>query len=87
MKVLLAIARGIDAVNDTLGRWMASLTLIMVLVTVIVVVLRYGFSIGFIWMQESVRFMHCFVFFSTDRAALDGRSMRFSKKCYFLTHN
>ena len=62
MKVLLAIARGIDAVNDTLGRWMASLTLIMVLVTVIVVVLRYGFSIGFIWMQESVRFMHCLVF-------------------------
>ena len=62
MKVLLAIARWIDAVNDTLGRWMASLTLIMVLVQVIIVVLRYGFSEGFIWMQESVRFMHCFVF-------------------------
>jgi TRAP-type mannitol/chloroaromatic compound transport system permease small subunit len=34
----------------------------MVLVTVLVVVLRYGFSIGFIWMQESVRFMYAGVF-------------------------
>jgi len=34
----------------------------MVLVTVLVVVLRYGFSIGFIWMQESVRFMYSAVF-------------------------
>ena len=28
----------------------------MVLITFLVVVLRYGFNIGFIWMQESVRF-------------------------------
>ena len=34
----------------------------MVLVTVLVVILRYGFSIGFIWMQESVRFMYAAVF-------------------------
>jgi TRAP-type mannitol/chloroaromatic compound transport system permease small subunit len=34
----------------------------MVLVTVLVVVLRYGFNIGFIWMQESVRFMYSAVF-------------------------
>ena len=34
----------------------------MVLVTVLIVVLRYGFEIGFIWMQESVRFMHAAVF-------------------------
>ena len=45
-----------------MGRCMATLTLAMVLVTVVIVVLRYGFSIGFIWMQESVRFMHGFVF-------------------------
>ena len=45
-----------------MGRWIAWLTLLMVLVTVVIVVLRYGFSIGFIWMQESVRFMHSFVF-------------------------
>tara|TARA_B110000438_G_scaffold269194_1_gene285372 strand:+ start:693 stop:1130 length:438 start_codon:yes stop_codon:yes gene_type:complete len=34
----------------------------MVLITVLVVVLRYGFNIGFIWMQESVRFMYAAVF-------------------------
>ena len=58
----LAVARAIDAVNDRLGRATAWLTLVMVLVTVLIVVLRYGFQIGFIWMQESVRFMHAAVF-------------------------
>ena len=58
----LAFARAIDAVNDRLGRLTAWLTLAMVLVTVLIVVLRYGFEIGFIWMQESVRFMHAAVF-------------------------
>ncbi len=58
----LALARAIDAVNDRLGRFAAWLTLVMVLVTVLIVVLRYGFEIGFIWMQESVRFMHAAVF-------------------------
>ena len=62
MGFLLQIAGIIDRANDGLGRAVASLTLAMVLVTVVIVVLRYGFSIGFIWMQESVRFMHGFVF-------------------------
>ena len=57
MKIFLNIAAVIDGVNDVVGRWMAWLTVFMVLVTVIIVVLRYGFSIGFIWMQESVRFV------------------------------
>lgn len=62
MTALLRIARAIDALNDHLGRLFAWLTLAMVLVTVVIVALRYGFSIGYIWMQESVRFMHAFVF-------------------------
>ena len=62
VEILLIIAKGIDKINDLVGRWISILTLIMVLVTVLIVVLRYGFSIGFIWMQESVRFMHGFVF-------------------------
>lgn len=62
MKFFLMIADVIDQSNDFMGRCMATLTLAMVLVTVVIVVLRYGFSIGFIWMQESVRFMHGFVF-------------------------
>jgi TRAP-type mannitol/chloroaromatic compound transport system permease small subunit len=62
MKALLALARAIDSFNDGMGRLVAWLTLAMVLVTVVIVVLRYGFNVGFIWMQESVRFMHAMVF-------------------------
>ena len=41
---------------------MRGLRLFMVVITALVVLLRYGFSIGFIWMQESVRFMYAAVF-------------------------
>lgn len=61
-KALDAAAAAIDALNERIGRAVAWLTLAMVLVTVVVVVLRYGFSIGFIWMQESVRFMYAAAF-------------------------
>ncbi len=57
-----AVVAAIDQLNELIGRWIAWLTLSMVLVTVVVVVLRYGFNIGFIWMQESVRFMYAAVF-------------------------
>jgi TRAP-type mannitol/chloroaromatic compound transport system permease small subunit len=62
MTGLLRMARAIDALNEHMGRLFSWLTLIMVLVTVVIVVLRYGFDLGYIWMQESVRFMHAFVF-------------------------
>jgi TRAP-type mannitol/chloroaromatic compound transport system permease small subunit len=52
----------INKLNKYVGETISWLTLFMVLVTVLVVVLRYGFSIGFIWMQESVRFMYAGVF-------------------------
>ena len=52
----------INKINIYIGETISWLTLFMVLVTVLVVVLRYGFSIGFIWMQESVRFMYAGVF-------------------------
>ncbi len=52
----------INKLNKYIGETISWLTLLMVLVTVLVVVLRYGFSIGFIWMQESVRFMYAGVF-------------------------
>ena len=48
--------------NKFIGNVVSWLTLFMVLITVLVVILRYGFSIGFIWMQESVRFMYAAVF-------------------------
>ncbi len=56
------VTNAIDWLNERVGRWIAWLTLFMVLVTVAIVVLRYGFNVGFIWMQESVRFMYAAVF-------------------------
>ncbi|MEJ2535267.1 MAG: hypothetical protein P8008_07350, partial [Gammaproteobacteria bacterium] len=40
------------------GRTVAWLTLTMVLVTVLVVTLRYGFDAGRVWLQESVTWQH-----------------------------
>jgi len=48
--------------NAVLGKVTAWLTLLMVLVTFVVVVLRYVFDAGLIWLQESVVWMHAFVF-------------------------
>ena len=52
----------IDAVNETVGRSVAWLTLGMMLITGLVVILRYGFSIGSIALQESVMYLHGMVF-------------------------
>lgn len=52
----------IDRVNAFIGKAAAWLTLFMVIVTFVVVVLRYAFDAGLIWLQESVIWMHAFVF-------------------------
>ncbi len=44
------------------GRAVSWLTLLMVIVTFIVVVLRYVFDIGWIALQESVTYLHAMVF-------------------------
>ena len=51
-----------DRISDITGKVIAWFTLAMVLVTTIIVVLRYVFDAGFIWMQESVTWMHAAVF-------------------------
>ena len=56
------IVQIIDRINDVIGRGIAWLTLVMVLVTFLIVVLRYAFSIGWIAMQESVVYLHALVF-------------------------
>ena len=45
-----------------LGRGVAWLTLVMVVLIFSIVVLRYGFNLGWIWLQESVTYMHALVF-------------------------
>ena len=44
------------------GRSVAWLTVIMVLLTFTIVVLRYGFNLGWIWLQESLTYLHVMVF-------------------------
>lgn len=52
----------IDTFNELVGALIAWLTLFMVIVTFAVVVLRYGFDLGWIAMQESVTYLHALVF-------------------------
>ena len=56
------IIQKIDRLNDVIGRSIKWLTLAMVLITFLVVLLRYVFSIGWIAMQESVIYLHSIVF-------------------------
>ena len=44
------------------GRSVAWVTLAMTLLTFLVVLLRYGFNLGWIWLQESVTYLHATVF-------------------------
>ena len=48
-----ALIGSIDAINQTVGRAASWLLLAMALVAVTVVILRYVFATGFIWLQES----------------------------------
>ncbi|MET0066622.1 MAG: TRAP transporter small permease subunit [Candidatus Thiodiazotropha sp.] len=59
---LRGVACAIDALNEWLGRAISWLSLLMVLVTVTIVVLRYVFDLGWIWLQESVIYMHAALF-------------------------
>ena len=55
-------AASIDAFSAFVGRAVAWLTLLMVIVTVVIVVLRYAFDLGFIWLQESLTWLHASAF-------------------------
>jgi len=61
----------VDRFSELTGRITAWLTLAMVLVTCLVVVLRYVFDVGFIWLQESVTWMHAVVFMLGAAYALE----------------
>ena len=56
------LAQLIDGLNETSGRVLAWLTLSIVLVQFGIVVGRYVFGVGSIWFQESVVYMHAFLF-------------------------
>ena len=62
MQFLILLIQLIDTINEKVGRFVAWLTVVMVFNVFIVVVLRYTFSIGWIWMQELYVWTHAVVF-------------------------
>lgn len=55
---LESIVRLVDRANELVGRALSWLVLAMVLVTFTVAMLRYGFALGWIWLQETYVWMH-----------------------------
>lgn len=62
MTTLHRLIRTCDAINEAVGRFLAWFTVTMVVVTVAVVIMRYGFEFGRIWIQEIVMYLHAAVF-------------------------
>ena len=62
MKAVESFVRAVDRVNEAIGRGVAWLTLAMVLITFTVVILRYVYAIGWVWLQESYVWLHGVVF-------------------------
>ncbi len=52
----------LDKISIVAGRSASWLTLFMVLITFVVVIMRYVFDAGAVWLQESVIWMHAVVF-------------------------
>ena len=52
----------LERLSEHTGRLFAWMLLLMVLVTFLVVVLRYAFNIGWIAMQESITYLHAMAF-------------------------
>jgi TRAP-type mannitol/chloroaromatic compound transport system permease small subunit len=58
----LKLADAIDRLNHVIGRSAAWFSLVMVMTTLVVVVLRYGFQVGSIALQESIMYINALVF-------------------------
>ena len=59
---MLSLADLLERMNVAIGRAVAWLTLVMVVITTVIVAARYVFDTGWIWLQESVTWMHAAVF-------------------------
>jgi TRAP-type mannitol/chloroaromatic compound transport system permease small subunit len=62
MGLLRRITHSIDWINEQVGRGVSWLTVAMVLDVFAVVVLRYLFDVGWVWMQELYVWSHATVF-------------------------
>lgn len=59
---MLPLIKRLETIAELTGRFLAWFTLFIVVITFLVVVLRYGFDIGSIALQESITYFHAFVF-------------------------
>lgn len=62
MQLLTALARRINTLNHKIGLVAAWVVLPMVLLQVVIVLMRYVFGIGSVMLQESIVYMHAFLF-------------------------
>jgi TRAP-type mannitol/chloroaromatic compound transport system permease small subunit len=62
MTGLLRVADAIDAINNRVGQATKWLAILLVLTQFVVVVLRYAYATSYIWMQESVIYIHAMIF-------------------------
>ncbi|MCY3605699.1 MAG: TRAP transporter small permease subunit [Gammaproteobacteria bacterium] len=62
MSFVLKIAGAVERAIIRTGEAVAWLTFVMTVVTCLVAVLRYGLSLGWIWLQETITWMHAAVF-------------------------
>ena len=62
MSFLVRLQQTIDQLTEISGRLLAWLLLLVMLINCLVVVLRYGFDLGFIALQESITYLHASVF-------------------------
>ena len=62
MQALASLSAMINRFNNAVGKWIAWLALVMVLIQFAVVVMRYIFGLGSIMMQESIIYMHAILF-------------------------
>ncbi len=60
--LIQSFVKGVDQLSEFLGRSIAWLTLALVLVTFVIVVMRYLFNIGSVAMQESLLYLHSLIF-------------------------
>lgn len=74
MERLHHISERIHGLNEALGRTVAWLTLAMVVLTFLIVVLRYGLDMGSIAVQEAVTYMHATVFMAGAAYTLHHRA-------------
>ncbi len=62
MNRLARLVRKIDRLNEAVGRAVSWLIMAMVLIAVFVVLMRYGFAWGRVWIQESYVWLHGILF-------------------------